>query len=356
MRRTLIYYSYPLVALVGFGLFAFFLSDAVIPLILAYFLSYLIYPMVINLQGIGINRRVAIYSTFLISFLILSLALVFVVPKMVHMCISVTYDLPNILSRVLDRLEWFSRAYQLPFHFKSQAIIHELRVFLSGVSFTSLSSLTSLLQKTFFNIVAIALWVLKILVFPIFFFYSLENFEEAKTEFKSFVPLRFRQDLKEFSEIFNTVLSGYIRGQVLVCTILALFYGFFFWVVGLKYGVVLGLLTGYMYMIPYIGFSVAFLIGIIIALSNFTTMTAFLLVVAVYIVGQVLESFFLTPRITGNRVGLDPFITILALIVGGNILGFIGILTAIPIAGILKQYYIKFKVAYQSSEFYLKEF
>jgi predicted PurR-regulated permease PerM len=123
----------------------------------------------------------------------------------------------------------------------------------------------------------------------------------------------------------------------------------------MPYGIIIGFITGYSFLIPYVGIGVASLFGVLFTISHMTDFSTLIGIFLVYAIGQVIESFFLTPRITGNKVGLDPFITIIAIIVGANLMGVLGVLIVIPITGILKYYYIRIKGAYRISNFFVKE-
>ncbi len=333
--------------------FLYYLGDALVPLALSFFLAYVLHPVITRLRVWGVPRWVAINGTFLLAFFALTAICIVLGPMLIHLIVSIGLDFPHILTQFFERLEQFSQLHHLPFHFRAEDILTEMRQMVSGFSIHTVASFTGLIQKTFFNVVVIALWILKLFIFPVFFYYSLQNFEQMAVEFLGFFPPRFRGHLQSFSDVLNRVLGGYIRGQLLVCTMLAIFYGGSFWWAGMKYGPLIGIVTGYGYLVPYVGFSISVLVGVVMTLANFVSWTHFFLIIAIYGVGQMMESFVLTPRITGNRVGLDPFLTIVVLIVGGNCLGFFGILIAIPVGGILKHYYAKFKEKYQCSDFYL---
>lgn len=351
-KNPFIFYAYPLAWIIVFFLFGYALHDALLPLIAAFFISYLLYPVVLFLERHRVPKKVAVGLVFSTAFSILIGILIILIPQVIHLGIAAFHDFPALSKRALLSFESLTQFVGIPVHIETEAIFQELSNFIENISISSLAAITGLLQKTVFNLIEIGLWVIKFLIFPLFLYYALDRFNSAKEEFISFFPKRYIHHLVEFSQIFNRVLSGYVRGQLVVCSILATFYSISFWYVDLKFGAVIGIITGFAYLVPYVGFASAFIFGIGICLAYFTTVFQLVLIICIFLIGQTLESFILTPRITGNRVGIDPLITILCLIIGGNLFGFVGILTAIPVTGILKEYYTKTKRHYQKSDFY----
>ena len=130
-------------------------------------------------------------------------------------------------------------------------------------------------------------------------------------------------------------LSGFIRGQLLVCLFLGIFYGIGLSAVGLDFGIIIGLLTGIMSFIPYFGFGTGLIVSVLLGLMQGFSWGQWGGIAGVFIVGQVLESYILTPYLVGNRVGLSPVGVIFALLVGGTLAGFLGILVAVPVAAVL---------------------
>ncbi len=354
-KNTLSYYLYPVFWISLVVLSFYLLESTLTPLIGAFFLAYLLYPIVEKLQSFGLSKAWAVGITYTVSCVILTGLIVMLTPMLVHLAITFIKDLPRLLTSATYSLEQVADQFGIPFHFEVDIFLNEMQHYLTSISFSTFASFSNFLKNTVFNVIHIFLWFVKFLFFPVFFYYTLDKYQDIKQQFTSFIPYRFRPYLSEFSEIVSRVLSGYIRGQLLVCSILATFYACGFWLVGMHFGVIIGVITGFLYIIPYVGFTIALIMGIVITLANFSGIDHLLLVLLIYMLGQALESFFLTPKITGNKVGLDPFLTILVLIAGGNLFGFVGMLTAIPIAGIMKQYYGRIKTHYQTSEFFIKD-
>jgi predicted PurR-regulated permease PerM len=153
----------------------------------------------------------------------------------------------------------------------------------------------------------------------------------------------------------DNVLSGYIRGQLLVAAILSLLYGIGLAVVGLRFGFAIGFLAGWLSVIPYVGFSFGFLTSMMIGIANYQGVGQLMGVVAVFLVVQGLEGTVITPKLVGNKVGLSALATMLSLIIGGNLFGLVGMLIAIPVAGTLKIVLVDIKDEYTKLDFYNKD-
>jgi predicted PurR-regulated permease PerM len=187
---------------------------------------------------------------------------------------------------------------------------------------------------------------------PIFFAYVVNDAEGLIEKIEHLVPPSRRPTIHAFFSEVDRVLSGYIRGQLLVCLILSALYTTGLLLVGIKFAVIIGVMTGFLSIIPYVGFGFGFAAAFITALANFEGSGALIGIACAYGIVQVLESFVVTPRIVGDKVGLTPFEAILALIVLGNLLGFVGLFLAIPTAAITKILLGYLLAEYKKTAFY----
>jgi predicted PurR-regulated permease PerM len=133
----------------------------------------------------------------------------------------------------------------------------------------------------------------------------------------------------------DEVLAGFIRGQGMVCLFLALFYALGLWLVGLKYGLIIGLLTGVFSFIPYIGMALGMCVGLAVAAFQFQDLIMIGLVAGVFALGQFIEGNLISPRIVGDRIHLHPVWIIFAVLAGTVLFGFLGTLLAVPVAGVI---------------------
>jgi predicted PurR-regulated permease PerM len=147
------------------------------------------------------------------------------------------------------------------------------------------------------------------------------------------IPLPYRDTVRRLAREIDQAIAGFVRGQAVICLILAVIYAVGLTLAGLHYGFMLGLLTGFMSFIPFVGALTGFLVATGVAIAQFwPDITAILLVVGVFVMGQGLEGYVLSPKLVGAKVGLHPVWLMFSLIAFGYLLGFVGLLIAIPLA------------------------
>ena len=170
---------------------------------------------------------------------------------------------------------------------------------------------------------------------PIVTFYLLRDWDLLVARIDGWLPRRHADVIREQMRLIDRSLSGFVRGQLMVCLMLGVFYAIGLTVVGLDFGLVIGLATGLVSFVPYFGMLAGFVVGIGVAVAQFGSWVPVALVAAVFVIGQFVEGNFVTPRVVGNRIGLHPVWLIFALLAGGALFGFTGLLLAVPVAAVL---------------------
>jgi predicted PurR-regulated permease PerM len=181
----------------------------------------------------------------------------------------------------------------------------------------------------------------------------LRDWETFVKKIEGLLPKKSKKGIQESLKEMDKIIAGFIRGQVSVCLLLGLFYSVGLRLVGLELGLLVGFIAGVISFIPYVGTITGFVLGIVLAFAQFGDVTHVLYVVAVFAVGQFLEGNFLTPKLVGDSVGLHPVWVMFALLAGGALLGFLGLLLAVPTAaiiGVLVRHAVK---RYKLSSLYL---
>lgn len=194
-----------------------------------------------------------------------------------------------------------------------------------------------------------------LLIMPVVAFYMLRDWDTFVHKVDNLLPRKSKKTIREQFRQIDRALSGFIRGQLSVCLILGTYYSLGLRLVGLELGLLVGFLAGLISFIPYVGSISGFVISIILALAQFDDMTKVLEVVGVFAVGQFVEGNFLTPKLVGDNVGLHPVWVMFALLAGGVLLGFLGLMIAVPVAaiiGVLTRYAIN---NYKKSNLYLED-
>jgi predicted PurR-regulated permease PerM len=191
-----------------------------------------------------------------------------------------------------------------------------------------------------------------VVLVPLVLFYLLYDRHQMFLRMENLVPRRWLGKTREFVIEIDRMLSQYLRGQLLVMGVLAAFYPIALTVAGFEIAFPLGLFTGLAVFIPYVGFAVGLALALLAALLQFGSWYGIGAVAVVYGVGQVLENAVLTPRFIGERIGLHPLAVIFALLAFGHLLGFFGVLLALPISAILATALRELRRRYLTSELY----
>ena len=166
------------------------------------------------------------------------------------------------------------------------------------------------------------------------------------------LPRKYANIIREQLEEINKVLSGYLRGQLTVALILGTFYSISLTIAGLNFGIVIGMATGLLSFLPYIGIIMGFVSGMLVAFIQYNNWQDIAIIAAIFLGAQVVEGNFITPNLIGNKIGIHPAWLIFGLFAGGTLFGFTGVLLAIPltaIAGVLTRFLVK---QYLSSSLY----
>lgn len=190
------------------------------------------------------------------------------------------------------------------------------------------------------------------LLIPVALFYLLMDWERIVARVMGLVPVRQRASVDSFTAEADAVLGQYLRGQLLVMLIMAVFYAAGMLLFGLDLALPIGLFTGLAMFVPYLGFGLGMLLAILAGLLQFASIKAVVMVAVVYGLGQVIESLFLTPRLVGERIGLHPLAVIFALLAFGQLFGFVGVLVALPASAVLLVAIRRLRTSYLASKLY----
>lgn len=178
--------------------------------------------------------------------------------------------------------------------------------------------------------------ILSLLVItPIVMFYLVRDWDRIVESLNGLLPYKHAETIREQVKKIDQVLAGFMRGQLTVCLILGLFYAIALSIAGLEFALIIGLATGLISFIPYFGMLIGFAVGMGVAIAQFDSWQPIAIVAAIFFVGQFLEGNFITPKLVGSQVGLHPAWILFALLAGGTLFGFTGILLAVPAAAVI---------------------
>ena len=307
---------------------------AILSLFLAAFiLAYVLEPIAERLHRLGIGRAVSALVAVLAGLAASAGLIVLVLNIMSQELPQIRAKAPEWIERaqvwIAPQLEWFEIELDWT-RLKALVIQRVTDQFSANPDAIITRAVDTILASTQTLIAAVGTLVLVFFVV----FYLLIDWARLFTHATDLVPPRFRATARRLAGECDELLSQYLRGQLLVMLILASYYALALSVLGMAGGVAIGMLTGLAIFIPYIGFGVGLILAILSALLQFGPSVTVLAVIAVYAAGQLLESFFLTPKLVGERIGLHPVAVIFALLFFGSLFGFFGILLALPAAAI----------------------
>jgi predicted PurR-regulated permease PerM len=336
---------------IGFLALIFFLSDVLLPFVAAAILAYLLQPLVERLHLYGISRSwgsLLVLTAFILVFVGVVLLLVPILSTQISRLIEIV---PTYINNIEQKL--------LPLTHQLKGVLGTNKSFtLSKVASEHGASVVKILGVVGEHLLTSGLHALSLLsliiLTPIVAFYLLKDWPIMVKKLDTLYPRYYYATIKEQLRIIDTTLAGFIRGQLLVCVILGSFYGIALTLAGLDFGMAIGLLSGILSFIPYVGTIVGGLSSIGMAFAQFG-MDDWLsvgIIMGVFVLGQFVEGNFLSPKLVGSRVNLHPVWVMLALFVGGGLFGFAGVLLAVPVAataGVL----IRFAAShYQRSTWY----
>jgi predicted PurR-regulated permease PerM len=328
------------------------LSSVTAMLMAGFFLAYIFDPVVRRLESLGLPRSIA-GGGIVIGALALLVGLILVlIPAIVAEIANFVKEAPQYITQLRDL------AFQTLARFQIQipqdwdtitpALIEKARQVIPELADPAARIISSLFKSTL-HLLGV---VLQILLVPIIAFYLLASFEGIKQGIVDLIPSYMREPVLQKLREIDTVLSAFVRGQLTIACLLAALYSLGFLVIGIDLALVLGITSGLLWIIPYLGTMVALIAGSTMALIKYGDLVHVGYVVAWIGTVQVLEGYVLTPRIVGKAIGLHPVVYILAVIVGANLFGFVGMLVAIPVTAVLRVLLLTGVEAYRSSELY----
>lgn len=195
-------------------------------------------------------------------------------------------------------------------------------------------------------------WIATLTLIPIALFYLLLDWHAILVRIQNTIPRRWISKVVHFGREVDELLAQYLRGQLAVMLVLSVYYSAALGIAGFDVAVPVGVLTGVLVFIPYLGFGLGLVLALIAAILQFEGLQGLLLVAGIYGAGQMIESFVLTPRLVGERIGLHPLTVIFALLAFGHLFGFVGILLALPASAILAVALAYMRTQYINSSFY----
>ncbi|MFC3716963.1 AI-2E family transporter [Luteimonas soli] len=303
------------------------------PFVVAALLGWLGDPLVDRLQRAGRSRNTAVVLVFALMALLLALALLILVPTLQRQIATLVHSLPNYRDWFVDTaIPWLEQRTRLDLStwLNPEYLIEQLRVHWERAGGVATTALGYLSRSGF----AVFAMVANVVLIPVLTFFFLRDWDVFVERVASLVPRDHLGTASRLAKESSDMLGGFLRGQFTVMLILGAMYGFGLWAIGIDLGLLIGIVAGLLTFVPYLGPASGVIFGVIAALVQHGDWKHVAGVLAVFGIGQVIESYWLTPKLVGDRIGLHPVAVIFAVLAGGQLFGFLGMLLALPVAAV----------------------
>jgi len=305
------------------------LSDVVMPFVAGMAIAYFLDPVCDRLERIGLSRLMATWVVTIVCTAILIVVLALVLPAAISQTVDLIERLPNMLESVRIAAEGMLERMDSDV---ADNLLNQARTALSG----AFANLASLLTNAALGLLSGGAAVINLLALafltPVVAFFLLRDWDRLIARIDSWLPRPHVPTIRRLAQEVDEILAGWVRGVLIVCISLSIFYAAGLTLVGLPSGLVIGILAGMLSFIPYLGAAIGFLLSVGLAALQFDNWLAIAAVAAIFFVGQAVEGNILTPKLVGDRIGLHPVIVIFAVLAGGALFGFVGVLLALPVA------------------------
>lgn len=315
------------------------LRDILLPFVAGVTIAYFLNPVAEKLSRLGLPRVWASALLVAAGGVVIVVALVFVVPLLMAQAQQAVAALPGELERGREMLEQWARV----------RLGDRFPAFEAGLNRAAASLAEN--WGAFAGVVAKGLWdrglavfnfISLLLVTPLVVFYLLVDWHPMLAKIDGWLPRDHAPAIRRLAAEINDAVSAFIRGQGTVCLALGAFYAIGLTLIGLKYGLLIGLATGALAFVPFVGWALGLITAMVLAVLQFwPDATPLIMVAGVFLGGQALDAAFLSPAIVGSKIGLHPVWLIFALFVFSYLFGFVGMLVAVPVAaaiGVLVRY------------------
>ncbi|MEW6694647.1 sporulation integral membrane protein YtvI [Tepidimonas thermarum] len=325
------------------------LAPVLLPFVLAAVMAYALRPVVDALARRRVPRWLGAGVAIALLMLLLLAVVLIIVPVVTQQWPLLREQIPPLLERLNAALVPLAQRHGLDIAIDVEGVRALLRRLISGHEGQLLDQVLASLRIGGSALLAV---LGNLVLMPVVAYYLLLDWSAVVARVLALVPPRWRLAVDGLAAEVDAVLGQYLRGQLLVMGALAVFYTAGLALVGLKLALPIGVFTGLAVFVPYLGFGLGLVLALLAAVLQFQSLTGVLLVGAVYAAGQVIESFFLTPRLVGERIGLHPIAVIFALMAFGHLFGFVGVLIALPASAVLLVAVRRLQALYVSSPWY----
>jgi predicted PurR-regulated permease PerM len=309
------------------------LFEIMMPFLAAFIFAYMLEPLTERLVKLKLPRSLAAFISLLVGIMASIVILLLLLNLLQHEIPLIKTQFPIWLKAAQEWLEPKLATFKVTLNWEiiRETIQSKITTQLSDNANTLVTqSLSTILRSSGSILAFLANTILVLFVL----FYLLLEWKAFLKMIGDLIPVRFRETFIKLVQEVDVLLAHYLRGQISLMLVLAVFYSIGLLIIGVESAIPLGMFTGLVAFIPYVGFLMSFILSLLATLLEFGPGNELIAVLALYAIGQLLEGFYLTPRLVGEKIGLHPVAVLFALMLFGQLFGFFGILLAFPLSAI----------------------
>ncbi len=327
----------------------YLLGPVLTPFFLAAVLAYIGQPLVLRMSRKGMPRTLAVIVMLLLEALVVAIMVFTVLPLLLRYLSMAIDRLPELLDRLNSTLTpWIAAKTGITLNLDPGSVKERLAEMIKTTEGLGGQVLNSLRLG---GLGLIGLMANAVLV-PVVQFYIMRDWEEMQRRIVRLIPPGRRGTVGEFVAEANEALGQYLHGQTLVILVMATYYTVALWLTGLEFFLPIGIVTGALVFVPYLGSFTGLCLALLAAAMQFSDWTGVAWVLGVFLTGQMMEGYIVVPKLVGERIGLHPLAVIFALLAFGQVFGFLGLLLALPASAVLLVALRKLKGEYLASDLY----
>lgn len=332
------------------GWLLYVLAPVLTPFLIGALLAYLGDPIADRLQRARLSRTLAVIAVFAVMFLAGLVLLLILLPLLQQQLVTLSARLPQVLGWIQTELvPWLGRTLRVEI---GSVDIDSLGIALKENWRDAGDLLGFVLGKVGDSGQALLAWAAYLVLVPVVTFYLLRDWDALIQGLCSFIPRRYEQTVTALARECDRVLAEFLRGQLLVMLALGVIYSIGLWIAGLEFALLIGMLAGVVSFVPYLGAIVGVAAAGLVAFFQYHDLAHLLYVAIVFGIGQAIEGMLLSPLLVGDRIGLHPVAVIFAVLAGGQLFGFFGVLLALPVAAVVTVLLRFVHQRYMESDFY----
>ncbi len=325
------------------------LSPILAPFLAGAIFAYMLNPLVNRLEGRYVGRTLAVVLVLILTLIAVVALLLLVLPLFYKEAVAMSERLPDFLAWLDNRLApWLRERFGIAAQFDLDTLKQLTTQFLQSDQ----GFMPRLLGSLQIGGLALLGFSIKLLLVPVVLFYLMRDWNDLIDRIDRMIPRHRLAQVQGIAREVDAVLAEFLRGQMVVIIVMICYYSLALWSAGLEFALPIGIITGGLVFIPYVGAFIGFLLGTVSALLQFDSFTGVLFVWLAFGIGQVLEGMVITPLLVGKRIGLHPVAVIFALLAFGQVFGFFGVLLALPASAILLVCMRRMGRAYVASPLY----